>query len=84
MLRFCCALFAVMASVAASAASLQGEPIAAHSTWGAAVSSSFDVASTKSESNTRIGKFIADAAKISIAASGRFSIALSGGSQPEV
>merc|ERR1712137_1375287 len=43
----------------------------------------FDVASSKDESNKHIGKYIADAAKVSVASHGRFSLALSGGSQPE-
>lgn len=79
----------IMASTAASAAAQQGETITAPSsgqdgTWGKAVSSAFDVASSKAESNIHIGKYIADAAKISIASNGRFTLALSGGSQPEV
>merc|ERR1712063_205402 len=38
---------------------------------------------SKDESNKHIGKYIADAAKVSVASHGRFSLALSGGSQPE-
>ncbi len=79
----------IMASITASAATQKGETITAAgqqagNTWGQAVRPAFDVASSKDESNKHIGKYIADAAKVSVASHGRFSLALSGGSQPEV
>ena len=78
MYLFSVLFFVIMASTAAK------DSGNAHPAWGAVAASAFDVAPSKDESNKRIGKFIADAAKASIADKGSFSIALSGGSQPEV